>query len=181
MTDMLDIKMPANALSATKLTRLKWATTIAVIGVPVIGQTLGAMILFKGDNPVITSGVVIFAFCFAALLVLLSGLYVLSNRMHLRFLGLNHGLDEWERVIQAKAQAFSYKVILGGMFAAFIMTSVLGLFGLLNANGLTDVMIGQSLNLNLSGISAMIIGVFYLIFFLPTLYMAWTLKPLSET
>jgi len=180
MPSRIDVQLPESALNPTELSRLKWATTLAVVGIPAMGQILGAMILFQGDHPFITSKAAILAFCFAALLVLLSGLYVLLNRMHLRFSGLNRGLDEWERGIQAKAQAFSYKVVLWGMFAAFIVTSVLGLLGLLNANNVTDIAFGQSLQLNLSGLSAMVIGLFYLIFFLPTLYMAWTLKPLSE-
>lgn len=180
MTNRLNIEMPVNALSATKLSRLKWATMVAVIGIPVLGQVLGAMILFSGEYPFLTSALAISAFSIVTALALLSGLYVLSNRMHLRFMGLNRGLDEWEIVIRAKAQAFSYKVIFWGMFVAFLAISGLGLLGLLKANNLTDIAIGQSLHLNLSGLSAMVIGLFYLIFFLPTLYMAWTLKPLSQ-
>lgn len=180
MTNMLNIKMPANALNATKLSRLKWATTIAVIGIPVLGQVLGAMILFADDYAFMSSKLAVLMFGLAAMSVLLAGLYVLVNRMHLRLFGLNRGLDEWENAIQAKAHSFSYKVIFWGMFIAFIATSVLGFLGFLKANDLTDIAIGQSLHLNLSGLSAMVVGLFYLVFFLPTLYMAWTLKPLTD-
>jgi len=180
MTNMLDIKLPSNALSAEKISRLKWASTAAIIGIPILGQTLGAMVLFSDKHAFASSKLTMLLFGIATMLVLLSGIYVLFNRVHLRFAGLNRGLDEWESNMKAKAQAFSYKVIFWGMFAAFIAASILGVLGLLNANDLTNVNFGQSLSLNMSGMSAMIVGLFYLIFFLPTLYMAWTLKPLSE-
>lgn len=180
MADIFDVKMPLNALTASKLSRLKWATTTAVIGIPIMGQILGAMILFQTEVPFVTSGTAISAFCFATMFVLLAGIYVLINRVHLRFSGLNRGLDEWESDIKGRAQAFSYKVIFWGLFVAFIVASVLGLLGFLNKLNWTELTFGQSFQLNLSGISALVIGLFYLIFFLPTLYMAWTLKPLSE-
>lgn len=180
MKDMRDIQMPTNALSATKLSRLKWATTVAIIGIPVMGQVLGALVLFEDKYAFLTSITVILVVVFTIMLVLMSGLYVSINRMHLRFAGLNQGLDEWESEVQVKAQAFSYKVIRRGIFVAFIGISLLGLLGVLNAYGVTNLSFGQALQLNLTGMSALIIGLFYLIFFLPTLYMAWTLKPLSE-
>jgi len=180
MADIFDVKMPLNALTASKLSRLKWAATTAVIGIPIIGQILGAMILFQTDVPLVTSGAAILVFCLATMLVLLAGLYVLINRVHLRFSGLNRGLDEWESGLKAKAQAFSYRVIFRGLFIAFIVALAMGVLGLLNQLNLTNLTFGRSLRLNLSGISALVIGLFYLIFFLPTLYMAWTLKPLSE-
>ena len=141
---------------------------------------MGAMILFADDYSFISSKAAISTYCFAAIFVLLSGLYVLLNRMHLRFFGVNRGLDEWESGIQAKAYAFSYRAILWAMFTAFVAASVLGVLGLFNAVQWTNISFGQSLQLNTAGISAMIVGLFYLILFLPTLYMAWTLKPLTD-
>ena len=172
--------MPPNALSATKLSRLKWTTTVAIIGIPVMGQVLGALVLFEDEYAFLTSTIVILVVVFTFMFVLLSGLYVALNRIHLRFAGLNQGLDEWESEVQVKSQAFSYKVIRRGTFVAFIAVSVLGLIGVLNATDVTNLSFGQSLQLNLTGMSVMIVGLFYLIFFLPTLYMAWTLKPLES-
>ncbi len=180
MKDMLDIKLSTNALSEEKLSRLKWATTVTIIGIPILGQSLGALVLFSDKYAFISSKLTMLIFGFAAMLILLSGIYVLLNRVHLRFFGLNQGLDEWESIMVAKAQAFSYRVIFWGMFAAFIAASILGIVGLLNSINWTDISIAQSLYLNMSAMSVMIVGLFYLIFFLPTLYMAWTIKPIGN-
>ena len=180
MRNFFDSPLPVNALTSTKLFRLKWATTIAVIGLPIVLQILGALIFFESDYPVLTSWPVIVIFCAAIITVLLLGLYVSLNRVHLRFASLSNGLDEWESGVQVKAQAFAYRVILRAVFAAFMIVSALGFLGVFKQLSWADMNLELSLQTVLLPISAAVIVVFYLIFFLPTLYMAWTLKPLDK-
>lgn len=178
MTNFFDKKMPIDALTTRKLRRLKWTTTLVVFGLPVIVQILGALILFEADNTILTSFPIIVIVFLAVFSVLLSGLYVVLNRVHLRVSSFKHGLDEWEKDVQIKAQAFSYRVIFRAVFTGFMIVSILGVLGVLKLLPWADS--GLSLSLNLSALSVFIVTVFYLIFLLPTLFTAWTLKPLDN-
>ena len=180
MLNFLEHSLPANALTSIKLYRLKWATTIAVIGLPIVVQILGALVFFESEYPVLTSWPIIVIFCTAMLAVLLSGLYVALNRVHLRFAGLRKGLDEWEAEVRVKAQAFAYRVISRVVFAVFMIVSALGSLYVFNLLSWTEISLKLPLQSVLPALSALVIVTFYLIFFLPTLYMAWTLKPLDK-
>jgi|GEM_PF-6647846 len=169
-----------DALSESRLTRLKWSTTIAIIGLPVLIQILGALMLLAGKNPGILSAPVMLAYGAAALIVISCGLYTVTNRVFLRYSAVNNGLKEWEAKTQKDAFAFSYRVICIGALLAFAAFSVLGALQLFHLIGWMDLAVGRTLALNIEGLAALSIILAYFILFLPTLYMAWTLKPLGD-
>jgi hypothetical protein len=179
MPNFIDIKMSDKSLDHKKLSLLKWTTTVAIIGVPIMAQILGAMIMFSADMPILLSKSAIILFVLISLSVFLSGIYVCINRIHLRFLGFNKGLDEWEKAIQMKAKAFSYQVIFFCIFVLFLFVSILGLVAALGIISWDHTRFGISLSVNPLFASGFIVALFYIIMFLPTLHMVWNIKPIT--
>ncbi len=172
-------QLQTDSMGPRNLTRLKWSSTIAVVGIPVLVQILGAAILFSPQYEFLSSGLFVFAFCVAALMVVTAGIFTITNRVFLRFLRTRRHLQEWEIKTQDDAFSFSYRTILKGIFAGFACVSLLGA---MQAIGLADFYqfeFGQNISLNLPAIAAVVIMITYLILFLPTLYIAWTINPLE--
>ncbi|NNC36480.1 MAG: hypothetical protein EX271_06480 [Acidimicrobiales bacterium] len=175
-----NIELRADTLSKANLGKLKWCTTIAIIGLPVLVQILGAMMLYASQYPVLMSAPALGLFGAAALIVVLCGLYAVTNRVFLRFSGANRGLGEWESKTQSDAFAFSYRVIAKGILVAFIGISIMGAIQAANLMGWIGFNFGRSIYLNIEAIAAMTVALTYLILLLPTLYIAWTLTPIHE-
>jgi len=70
-------------------------------------------------------------------------------------------------------------VIVKGVLIAFIGISILGALMAANRIGWIDFSFGQSIVLNIEALAAMTIALTYLTLLLPTLYIAWTLSPIS--
>lgn len=174
-----NIELREHELSADRLARLKWCTTIAIIGLPVMVQILGAMLFFSKQYPALISAPALIICAAGFIIVLAAGLYAISNRIFLRFSGANRGLKEWEERLQSDAFAFSYKIIAKAIFIAFICVSALGIWQLMQALGWISIEWGPSIVLRSEGLAALTITLTYLILLLPTLYMAWTLSPLE--
>jgi hypothetical protein len=179
MLNLTEIKLNHQSLNAKQLTNLKWTTTIAIVGIPVLIQLFGAMMMFSQIMPQLLSTVALSLFALLCLVVMMAGIYVCSNRLHLRFLGFNRGLDEWEIALQLKAKAFAYQVVFMALFALFVIVSLAGFIGTLGVINLTELSIEKTLTLNTLTTSVSVVMIFYIIMFLPTLYMVWNIKPLS--
>jgi hypothetical protein len=179
MPNLTEIKIQNNTLSPKQLSYLKWMTTLAIIGIPVLAQILGAMMLFSKVKPFLMSTAALSLFGVACLIVLLAGLYVCSNRLHLRFLGFNRGLDEWERLIQTQAKAFAYQTVFFVILVLFALVSLIGVVGVLGFTDFINIDLGKTLSFDIFEISILVVAVFYIIMFLPTLHMVWNIKPLS--
>lgn len=179
MLNLTDVKMTRNSLSSKQLSNLKWAATLTIIGIPVLAQILGAMMMFSQSMPQFMSGEALFFFGLACLIVSMAGVYVCSNRLHLRLLGFNRGLDEWERAMQMKAKAFAYQVVFTVLLALFVITSLAGVVGTLGLANLTDLNIRKTLTISTFSVSIFVVMTFYIVMFLPTLHMVWNIKPLS--
>lgn len=175
-----NIALKANSLSSEKLFRLKWTTIIAIIGLPAVAQALGAMMLFSGAIPSLLSMPAILMLLAVATIVLLAGLYALSTRVFLRFSGAHHGLNEWEAKVRNDAQAFSYRIIAKGAILAFIVASIVGVVQMLTATNWIDTGLPSEIGLNLPGMAVFMIVLTYVMILLPTLYIAWTVTPLSD-
>jgi hypothetical protein len=174
-----NIELREHELSAAHLARLKWCTTLAIIGLPVMIQILGAVMLFSSQYPALKSApaVILCGVGFAA--VIAAGLYAISNRVFLRFSGANKGLKEWEERVQSDAFAFSYRMIARGVLIAFIGVSALGIWQLMQSLGWVSAARGPSIVLRSEGLAALTVTLTYLVLLLPTLYIAWTLSPLE--
>lgn len=174
-----DVTLSPNTLSDKSLKRLKWSTTIAVIGFPIMVQILGAMVLFSDQYASLMSPLLLGLYAGVMLMVLASGVYAITNRVFLRFSGANSGLQEWEEKTQTDAYSFAYRIIMKGFLIAFFLVSLLGGVQVLNLTGFMNFNLSESIVLNVSGMAALTIMLTYIIVLLPTLYIAWTLKPLS--
>jgi len=174
-----NVQLKADSLSAEKLKKLKWCTTIAIIGFPILVQILGTMMLKSQHNPIWMSASALMVFGAALIVVLVAGLYAISNRVFLRFSGANDGLQEWESKTQTDAFAFSYRVITKGVLLGFFAISLLGALQLFGQLGWINFSWGQNIVLNIQAIAAIAVMLTYLVILLPTLFIAWTLKPLS--
>jgi len=168
-----------NTLSRNNLSKVKWCTTIAIIGFPIMMQILGAMMLFSSKHPDLLSTPALLAFASAAVFVIGAGIYAVTNRIFLRFSGGSQGLQEWESKTQNDAFAFSYRIIVKAVLLAFLGISVLGVLQLLNLLGFINFTFGQSFALGTEGLAGFTVVITYLVLLLPTLYVAWTIKPLS--
>ncbi|MGJ8558973.1 MAG: hypothetical protein ACSHX3_01930 [Litorimonas sp.] len=175
----LNVDFRPNTLSDTSLQKLKWCATIAVIGFPIMVQLLGAMILFSDQYVSLMSPLVLCLYAGVMLMVILCGLYAITNRVFLRFSGANSGLEEWEAKTQSDAYSFAYRIIIKGVLIAFFIVSILGALQVLNLTGLMNFNLNESIVLNVPGMAALTIMLTYIILLLPTLYIAWTLKPLN--
>ena len=174
------IGLGPDTLSPRNLTRLKWSATLAIMGLPILVQILGAIMLYSSDYPVLTSIPVLAAYIGAAFLIILAGLFTLSNRVFLRFSSGRQQLEEWEEKTQKDAFAFSYWVIVKGALLGFAVISALGLLLALDRIGVINFEFGRAFVLNIEAIAAITITLTYLILFLPTLFIAWTLPPMTE-
>jgi len=175
----MGIQLRAETLSAANMNRLKWSTTLAIIGLPVLTQTLGAMILFSDQYPILVSHQALTLYGAMCSLVIAAGLYAFANRVFLRFSWASQGLEEWESKTQHDAFSFSYRIIVKGALLAFAGISFLGAIQFGNLMGWVDWNLGRSIQLNVESIAALTVTLTYLILLLPTLYIAWTLTPLS--
>lgn len=175
----ININLQDDTLSERNLKKVKWSTTIAIIGLPIVVQILGAMIFFSEQFPVLLSMPALIAFAIASIIVLGAGIYAITNRIFLRFSGANKGLEEWETTTQTDAFAFAYRMIAKGALLAFVGISVMGSLQFSNLMGWIDFDLMQSIAVGTEGLAAVTIVLTYLILLLPTLYIAWTLKPLS--
>lgn len=175
-----DVTLKPNTLSRESLKRLKWCATIAVIGFPIMVQILGAMMLYSGQYPPLISPLALYAYAGVMIVVIVCGIYAITNRVFLRFSGANSGLQEWESKTQNDAYSFAYRIIMKAMLVAFVIVSVLGALQFLNLTGRVNFNIAESIVLNVPGMAALTIILTYVILLLPTLYIAWTLKPLSS-
>lgn len=173
-----DVTLSPNTLTDKNLKRLKWSVTIAVIGFPIMVQIFGAMMLFSGQYASLLSIPVLCFYGGLMLLVLASGVYAITNRVFLRFTGANAGLQEWEEKTQIDAHSFAYRIIMRGCLIAFLGVSILGGLQALNVTGLMNFNLNEAIVLNVPGLAALTIMLTYIIVLLPTLYIAWTLKPL---
>lgn len=174
----ISINLKDDSLSKANLRKIRWCTTIAIIGFPVLVQILGAMIMFSSQYPFLTSIPMLLAFAGAAILVIGAGIYAITNRVFLRFSGANKGLEEWETTTQTDAFAFAYRIIVKGVLIAFVGISILGILQLLNLQGWIDFNAAQSIVLNTQGLAAFTVVITYLVLLLPTLYIAWNIQPL---
>lgn len=174
-----NIALRDDTLSRESLRKIKWGTTIAIIGLPILVQILGAMILFSSQYPVLLSMPALLAFAGASCFVIGAGIYAVTNRIFLRFSGGSSGLQEWESKTQNDAFAFSYRTIVKGVLIAFVGISALGVLQLLDLLGWIDFKSSQSIVLGTESIAAFTVVITYLIVLLPTLYVVWTIKPLS--
>lgn len=179
MLNLTDVKITKKSLNTKQLTHLKWATTIAIVGIPVLVQILGAMMLFSKSMPQLMSSIALSLFALPCLTVIMAGMYVCSNRLHLRYLGFNKSLDEWERSVQLKAKAFAYQVVFLVFVVLFVIVSLAGFIGTLGVLNLTELSIDKTLKLNTLITSVSVVMIFYIIMFLPTLHMVWNIQPLS--
>ena len=109
-------------------------------------------------------------------LVVAAGVYVISNRVFLRFSCSGQSLEEWEAKTQKEAFAFSYRAIKAGALVLFAAMSVLGALQFLNLVGVINF--GFNGVVNLQAMAALTLMITYIILTLPTLYIAWTLRPL---
>ena len=138
------------------------------------------MLYFGQANPAFVSPPAITGIIVLGVIAGFCGPYVLSNRISLYFSGLNKDLSEWGRERQLEAFSFAYRFIAKGCLLAFALMSIIGAVQFLNLMGWIDVNFGQSFSLNMSGIAALLFILTYVILLLPTLYTAWTLKPLPS-
>lgn len=175
-----NIALKANSLSPEKLFRLKWTIIIAIIGLPAVAQALGAMMLFSETVPSLLSMPAILMLLAVATIVLVAGLYALSTRVFLRFSGAHHGLNEWEAKVRNDAQAFSYRIIAKGAILAFIAASFVGIIQMLTATNWIDIGLPSDIGLNLPGMAVFTIVLTYVMILLPTVYIAWTVTPLTD-
>ena len=175
-----DLPLNSKSLSYEGLQKLKWSTVIAIVGLPIVAQILGAMMLFSPDVPVLSSLPAILVFLVLSGIVMVAGVYALTTRLFLRFSGANSGLHEWEAKVQSDAYTFSYRVIVRGALIAFLGVSILGALQLLNLLGWIEFEFGQSIVLNMPAIATLTVVLTYLVLLLPTLFIAWTVKPLSD-
>lgn len=175
-----NIALKTNSLSKERLFRLKWTTIVAILGLPAIAQALGAMMLFSQDMPSLMSLPALMALSIVASIVIGAGLYALSTRVFLRFAGAHHGLNEWEAKVRNDAQSFSYRVIARGALLSFLCASLVGGLQMLAALNVIDFGLPADIGLNLPGLAVLTIMLTYVVILLPTLYIAWTVKPLNE-
>ncbi|MEM7327735.1 MAG: hypothetical protein AAF437_03280 [Pseudomonadota bacterium] len=175
-----NIALKTHSLSRERLFRLKWTTIIAILGLPAVAQTLGAMMLFSESFPSLLSMPAILILASFASIVIGAGLYALSTRVFLRFAGAHQGLNEWEAKVSNDAQAFSYRVIAKGAMLSFIGASIMGVFQLLAATSMIDVGLPYDIGLNLPGMAVFTVVLTYVIILLPALYIAWTVPPLND-
>ncbi|MEP4051454.1 MAG: hypothetical protein ABJN22_04335 [Litorimonas sp.] len=175
----ISIDLKDDSLSKANLRKIRWCTTIAIIGFPVLVQILGAMIMFSSQYSFLTSIPMLLAFAGAAILVIGAGIYAITNRVFLRFSGANKGLEEWETTTQTDAFAFAYRIIVKGVLIAFVGISILGVMQMLNLIGWVNFNSGQTITLNAQAVAAFTVVVTYLVLLLPTLYIAWNIQPLT--
>jgi len=175
------LALKPDTLSKKNLHKLKWCTTIAILGIPVLVQILGAIILFSSQYSVLTSLPVLALFAGACLFVIGCGIYALTNRVFLHFSFSGKELQEWESKTQKDAFAFSYRMIVKGVLLLFIGVSILGAIQSLFVMGWIDSNFGRSIVLNIEAIAAISVALTYLTLLLPTLYIAWTLPPLNDS
>lgn len=175
----LNVPLKPNSLSRERLRRLKWSTIIAIVGLPVMAQILGAMMLFSQSSPPLASPPALLIFWLASSIVIAAGLYALTTRVSLRFSGAHRGLYEWEAKVQSDAHAFSYRVIARGILLAFLCVSALGAFQLFSLLGWIDFDLAHSIGLSMPGIAALTTILTYMVVLLPTLFIAWTVNPVS--
>ncbi len=176
-----NVTLKPDSFSRKRLYRLKWATIIAIVGIPAIAQIAGATMMFSESMPVLVSPLVLLIFGGVSILVIAAGLYALTTRIFVRFAGAHHGLNEWEAKVRSDAQAFSYRVIARGALFAFLCVSALGAAQLLAAANWIEFGLPNGLGLNMPGIAVLTIVLTYIVILLPTLFIAWTANPLSET
>lgn len=175
-----DVTLHPSTLLDKNLKRLRWCATIAVVGFPIMVQILGAMILYLEQYALLTSPLMLGLYAGVMLMVVASGVYAVTNRVFLRFSGANSGLQEWEAKTQDDAYSFACRIILKGALIAFLIVSIFGALQMLGMTGWMNFNLSESLVLNFPGMAALTIILTYVIVLLPTLYIAWTLKPLSE-
>jgi uncharacterized membrane protein len=150
------------SLTPEAMKRLRFYSAMAVIGFPIF-SVVGMWDWLDDFNKPIQFIV--------SLLLLMSFLPLVSNRIYNRLSRHQGRLDEREKDTMRRAQAFSYKFIV-------ILLLILILVGLASL-GLMDLDFRTPyFSVSIIAITAM--NLVFIMLFLPITYIAWTEKPLDD-
>lgn len=163
-------KIDLSSLSERSITFMRAVVTCAILSV-IFANILGLWsdqqrLEGRADTGLLLAN--LGALCFMIIACAVAFLFIAINPL-IRMFGLsNESLDEWEAELKQKAEAFSYRIIIGILVGVMLLTIA-----------------SDFIDINMPALSAYDLAqeILFLVFLaalLPFAYVAWTLKPLDD-